>query len=258
MQLRMTISKRFVYIFLFVLSLLLLLVPSAGLANMPSIPALTAKTAGGATTTYSLSVKILIAMTVLTVLPALLMTLTSFTRIIIVLAMLRQAVGMPTVPTNQILLGLSLFLTLFIMTPVFQKMNTVAVQPYLSGKIDEMTAVKKGQLPLRQFMIKQTRKADLALFMKISHHKPVKSYDNIPFIVLMPAYLTSELKSAFQIGLMLYLPFLIIDIVVASILMSMGMMMLSPLIVSLPFKVMLFVLADGWTLVLGTLANSFH
>lgn len=241
-----------------ILGVMIAIVPCVGLSeSLPGIPALTAKTANGATT-YSLSLKIIAAMTVLTVLPALLMTLTCFTRVIIVLAMLRQAVGMPTVPTNQILLGISLFLTLFIMAPIFQQINTQAVQPYLAGKMDDMTAIEKGSLPLKNFMIRQTRKPDLSLFMQLSKTPPVKSYDQIPFLVLMPAFLTSELKTAFQIGLLLFLPFLIIDIVVSSVLMSMGMMMLSPLIVSLPFKIMLFVLADGWTLVLGTLARSFH
>lgn len=251
-------NKRRLLKWILIVSAVLLMIPCVTVpASLPGITALTAKTAGDKTT-YSLSIKILMAMTVLTVLPALLMTLTCFTRVIIVLSMLRQAVGMPTVPTNQILIGISLFLTLFIMAPIFQKMNTQAIQPYIAGKMDEMTAIEKGSLPLKHFMLKQTRKPDLSLFMHLSKTKPVKSYDQVPFLVLMPAFLTSELKTAFQIGLLLFLPFLIIDIVTASVLMSMGMMMLSPLIVSLPFKIMLFVLADGWTLVLGTLTRSFH
>ncbi len=248
--------KKFFYI---VTTLFLILgIPSFAFAatHPGDITAFTSTPGPAGSTTYTLSLKVLIAMTVLTVLPALLMTMTSFTRIIIVLAILRQAMGMPTVPTNQILVGLSLFLTLFVMMPVFNTANVNAVQPYLNGKITEQVALKKGSDAFRSFMLKQTRKADLSLFIKLAKVKTT-SIDKVPIFVLMPAFLTSELKTAFQIGFLLFLPFLIIDLVVASVLMSMGMMMLSPLIISLPFKIMLFVMVNGWTLIMGTLATSF-
>lgn len=225
-------------------------------ANVPSITAFTTTPGPGGATTYTLSLKILAAMTALTMVPALLMTMTSFTRVIIVLAILRQAIGIPNVPTNQILIGLSLFITLFIMTPVLTAANNTALQPYMHNKISESVALSRATNIIKGFMIKQTRKKDLQLFIKLSKQK-VSSIKNIPLVVLMPAYLTSELKTAFQIGFLLFLPFLIIDLVVASVLMSMGMMMLSPLVISLPFKIMLFVLVNGWTLIIGTLATSF-
>jgi flagellar biosynthesis protein FliP len=208
--------------------------------------------------TYSVTIQILALMTLLTVLPALLLTMTSFTRIMIVLSLLRQALGTGQAPSNQVLLGLSLFLTIFIMMPVFEKVNTEAVQPYLEEKIDVTTALTKASEPFRQFMLKQTREADLELFIKISGNPELQSAEDVPFSLLLSAYVTSELKTAFQIGFLIFLPFLIIDLVVASVLMSMGMMMLSPMIVSLPFKIMLFVLADGWSLIMEMLAASFY
>lgn len=207
--------------------------------------------------TYSVTIQILALMTMLTVLPALLLTMTSFTRIMIVLGLLRQALGTAQAPSNQILLGLSLFLTLFIMMPVFEKVNSDAVQPYLEEKIDALAALEKASAPFRQFMLKQTRENDLEMFLRISGHEEVDSADDVPFSVLLPAFVTSELKTAFQIGFLIFLPFLIIDLVVASILMSMGMMMLSPVLVSLPFKLMLFVLADGWSLLVASMVASF-
>ena len=206
---------------------------------------------------YSLSIKILAAMTVLTLLPALLMTITSFTRVIIVLAVLRQAIGMPNIPTNQILIGLSLLITIFIMSPVINKVNTEAVQPYLNEEITEQQALDRAISPFRQFMMKQTREDDLTLFLKMTDNDTSLTGKDVPLPVLMTSFVTSELKTAFQIGFLLFIPFLIIDLVVASILMSMGMMMLSPLVISLPFKVMLFVLVNGWVLVIGTLSSSF-
>jgi flagellar biosynthetic protein FliP len=194
----------------------------------------------------------------LTVLPALLLTMTSFTRIMIVLSLLRQALGTGQAPSNQVLLGLSLFLTIFIMMPVLEQVNSNAVQPYLEEKIDVTAALAKASEPFRQFMLKQTREADLELFIRISGKSELESADDVPFSLLLPAYVTSELKTAFQIGFLIFLPFLIIDLVVASVLMSMGMMMLSPMIVSLPFKIMLFVLADGWSLIMEMLAASFY
>jgi flagellar biosynthetic protein FliP len=224
----------------------------------PGIEALTLTTNKQGGQTYSVTIQILALMTLMTVLPALLLTMTSFTRIIIVLSLLRQALGTGQAPSNQVLLGLSLFLTIFIMMPVLEKVNSEAVQPYLEEKIDVTTALTKASEPFRQFMLKQTREADLELFIRISGKAELQSAEDVPFSLLLPAYVTSELKTAFQIGFLIFLPFLIIDLVVASVLMSMGMMMLSPMIVSLPFKIMLFVLADGWSLILEMLAASFY
>lgn len=240
-----------------VFSLLALLLFSNVSFAAVGLPAVAITSGAGAGTTYSLSLQILGVMTVLTLLPALLMTMTAFTRIIIVLAILRQAMGMTTTPTNQILIGISLFLTLFIMAPVFEQVNTVALQPYLQEKISADKAMQQAQAPFRHFMLQQTREADLQLFSRLAGIENVKTSDDIPFTAIMPAYLTSELKTAFQIGFLLFLPFLIIDLVVASVLMAMGMMMLSPLIISLPFKIMLFVMVDGWSLVISMLASSF-
>jgi flagellar biosynthetic protein FliP len=206
---------------------------------------------------YSLNIQVLLFMTMLTLLPALLMTMTSFTRIIIVFAILRQAIGLNHTPTNQILIGISLFLSIFIMSPIIEKVNEDALQPYLNDKITSTQALQLAEKPFRSFMLSQTRENDLALFVKLSKKTELKNTEQIPFYVLMPAFLTSELKTAFQIGFILFLPFVIIDLVVASVLMAMGMMMLSPLIISLPFKIMLFVLVDGWTLLVSSLAGSF-
>ncbi len=222
------------------------------------IQAVTVTTNNQGGQTYSVTIQILALMTALTVLPALLLTMTSFTRIVIVLSLLRQALGTGQAPSNQVLLGLSLFLTIFIMMPVFDKVNTDAVQPYLEEKIDVTTAMEKASAPFRQFMLKQTRESDLEMFIRISGNAELQSADDVPFSLLMSAFVTSELKTAFQIGFLIFLPFLIIDLVVASVLMSMGMMMLSPMIISLPFKIMLFVLADGWSLIMEMLAASFY
>lgn len=222
------------------------------------IQAVTVTTNAQGGQTYSVTLQILALMTALTVLPALLLTMTSFTRIVIVLSLLRQALGTGQAPSNQVLLGLSLFLTIFIMMPVFDKVNTDAVQPYLEEKIDVTTAMEKASGPFRQFMLKQTRESDLEMFIRISGNAELESAADVPFSLLMSAFVTSELKTAFQIGFLIFLPFLIIDLVVASVLMSMGMMMLSPMIVSLPFKIMLFVLADGWSLIMEMLAASFY
>jgi flagellar biosynthetic protein FliP len=208
--------------------------------------------------TYSVSIQLLALMTALTLLPAALMMMTSFTRIVIVLAILRQAVGLVQAPSSQTLIGLSLFLTFFVMSPVFVKINDVALQPYLEEKLPFNQALIKASVPLRTFMLDQTRENDLKMFSEISGNDNIDSIDDIPFSVVVPAFITSELKTAFQIGFLLFIPFLIIDLVTASVLMSMGMMMLSPMIISLPFKIMLFVLVDGWNLVIGTLASSFY
>ncbi|WED43746.1 flagellar type III secretion system pore protein FliP [Legionella cardiaca] len=225
-------------------------------AGTTSLPAVTVSGAPDGGQTYSVNLQILIFMTLLSVLPGLLMAMTAFTRIIIVLSILRQAIGMAQTPTNQILIGIALFLTFFVMSPIFNQINQQALQPYLADQIEFPQAMQNAQTPLRNFMLNQTRKNDLSLFEKFSQDN-YKTLADVPMSVLIPAFVTSELKTAFQIGFILFLPFLIIDLVVASVLMAMGMMMLSPLIISLPFKIMLFVMVDGWTLVLGSLASSF-
>jgi flagellar biosynthesis protein FliP len=222
------------------------------------LDAFSVTTAGDGTQTYTLTLQILILMTALTLLPAMLLAMTSFTRIIIVLAILRQALGTAQTPSNQILIGLALFMTFFIMTPVLDTVYREALAPYLDDRIDAGTALERAAGPLRTFMLEQTRDSDLVLFGELSGQAPLAQADTAPFSVLAPAFITSELKTAFQIGFLVFLPFLIIDLVVASVLMSMGMMMLSPLIISLPFKIMLFVLVDGWALIVGTLAASFY
>lgn len=221
------------------------------------IPAVTLNTAEDGSQNYSVTIQILALMTMLTFLPAMLMMMTSFTRIIIVFAILRQAMGLQSTPSNQILIGLSLFLTFFIMSPVLDRVNQEAVQPYLEEQLAPLQAVQAAAKPFRDFMFSQTRQNDLNLFMRISKTPPVETPDDVPFNVLVPAFITSELKTAFQIGFMLFIPFLVIDLVVASVLMAMGMMMLSPVIISLPFKIMLFVLVDGWAMIVGSLAASF-
>jgi flagellar biosynthetic protein FliP len=224
----------------------------------PGVPAVTvtANPAGGQD--YTVTIQILALMTALTVLPGLLLTMTSFTRIVIVLAILRQALGTAQTPGNQILVGLSLLLTLFIMMPVFERVHAEALQPYLEEKITAPVALGKAQAPLREFMLRQTREPDIAMFARISGQPEVNGPEDLPFTLLLSAFVTSELKTAFQIAFLLFLPFLVIDLVVASILMSMGMMMLSPVTISLPFKLMLFVLVDGWALIMEMLAASFY
>lgn len=229
----------------------------SALGELPGLSAITLTTNDDGTQEYSVSIQILAIMTVLTLLPAILLMMTSFTRIIIVFAILRQALGLQQSPSNQILIGMSLFLTFFIMTPVFQTMNETAFQPYINETISSGQAVENIVKPFHQFMMAQTRESDLDLFLKISDSPEMNSAEDVPITILIPAFITSELKTAFQIGFILFIPFLIIDIVVASVLMAMGMMMLSPLIISLPFKLMLFVLVDGWAMLMGTLAASF-
>jgi len=207
---------------------------------------------------YSLTLQILALMSLLTVLPALFLVMTSFTRIIIVLSILRMAIGTNQTPPNQVLLGLALFLTLFIMAPVFTQINDEAIQPYLNDQADFVQAFEVAQQPLREFMLKQTRESDIELFAEISGQQELDGPESVPMQLLIPAFLTSELKTAFQIGFLLFVPFVVIDLVVASVLMALGMMMLSPMMISLPFKIMMFVLIDGWALILGTLATSFY
>lgn len=220
------------------------------------IPAVVYKTTenGGE---YTVTIQILAIMTLLTVLPSLLIMMTSFIRIIVVMAILRQAIGLQQTPSNQILLGLALFLTLFVMMPAFETINETAVQPYMNEEITPLAALQEASKPLHEFMLGQTRETDLSLFVRISGREDIATVDDTPLHILIPAFITSELKTAFQIGFLIFIPFLIIDLIIASILMAMGMMMLSPVIISLPFKIMLFVLIDGWALIIGTLANSF-
>ena len=215
-------------------------------------------TTHGNTQELSISIQVVILMTLITLLPSILLMMTAFTRVIIVLAILRQATGLMQAPPPQVIVGLGLFLTFFIMAPVFDRMYSEAIEPYMNEEITSIQAIKKASVPLHEFMIAQTREKDLKMFSDIAKKGPYQSTADVPFSVLVPAFVTSELKTAFSIGFMLFIPFLIIDLVVASVLMSMGMMMLSPLIVSLPFKIMLFVLADGWSMVMGTLASSYY
>jgi len=232
------------------------LIPVVGQAAT-GLEAITVAPGDGGGQTYSLSIQILLFMTALSLLPGALLMMTSFARIIIVLAILRQALGTQNTPSNQLLVGLALFLTIFIMMPVFDEVYDTSLKPYLEEKLTSTQALDAAQIPMREFMLAQTRESDLNLFARIGDFREIESPDKVPFSMLLPAFATSELKTGFQIGFLLFIPFLIIDLVVASVLMSMGMMMLSPLIISLPFKIMLFVLVDGWALVFGTLAASF-
>jgi len=241
----------------FVLLFALGLLASSGAFADTGIPALTLVTGEDGTQSYTVTIQILAIMTALTFIPAALVMMTSFTRIIIVFAILRQALGLQQSPSNQILIGLALFLTFFIMTPVWEEINVSALQPYLSEDVTALEAVQLAKKPITEFMLAQTREDHVDLFARIAGHNIIRSTDEIPFSVLVPAFMTSELKTAFQIGFIVFIPFLVIDLVIASILMAMGMMMLSPIIISLPFKIMLFVLIDGWALVMGTLASSF-
>jgi len=233
------------------------LLPLAALAQ-PGIPALTTSPAPGGGTEYSLPVQTLLLMAAFTFLPAALLMMTSFTRIIIVLSLLRQAIGTQTAPPNQVMVGLALFLTLFVMGPTFDKIYTDAYVPLQENRIQMTEAMNRGAAPLKDFMLKQTRQSDLAMFAKISRTPALQGPEDVPLRVLIPAFVTSELKTAFQIGFAIFIPFLIIDMVVASVLMAMGMMMMSPAVISLPFKMMLFVLVDGWQLLLGSLSQSFN
>lgn len=240
-----------------VLLLLSLLIPLAAFAE-PGITAFRVTDDPNGGQTWSVSIQVLAFMTAISFLPAALMMMTSFTRIVIVLAILRQALGTQSSPSNQILLGLALMLTFFIMVPVFDEVNETALHPYLSEQLPAQDAIRRAAKPFREFMMGQTRDTDLETFAEISRTEKLAEDQDVPFSLLLPAFVTSELKTAFQIGFLIMIPFLVIDLVVASLLMSMGMMMLSPMIISMPFKIMLFVLVDGWTLVMGTLASSFY
>ncbi|MGV8893101.1 MAG: flagellar type III secretion system pore protein FliP [Burkholderiaceae bacterium] len=240
------------------LPVILLAIPALSFAQASGLQAITSTPAAGGGQNYSLSVQTLLLLTSLSFLPAGLLMMTSFTRIIIVLSLLRQALGTQSAPPNQVLLGLTLFLTFFVMGPVLDKIYVDAYQPLSENKITMTEALDKGAVPLKAFMLKQTRQADLALFVKLSNSEQLQGPEDVSLRILIPAFVTSELKTAFQIGFAIFIPFLIIDMVVASVLMSMGMMMVSPAIVALPFKMMLFVLVDGWQLLIGSLAESFY
>jgi flagellar biosynthetic protein FliP len=232
---------------------LLVLAPWAQAQGIPMLNVSNAK--GGQQ--YSLTLQLLALMTTLTLLPSMLLMMTSFVRIIIVLSLLRQALGTGQTPPNMVLVGLALFLTLFIMSPVFDNIYQNALLPYMNGSMPFEKALALAEAPVRNFMTLQTREDDITMFMQIAQKKEVVSAAEVPFTTLMPAFITSELKSAFTIGFMIYIPFVVIDLIVASVLMSMGMMMLSPMIISMPIKLMLFVLIDGWTLLMASLSNSF-
>ena len=222
-----------------------------------SMPALTLTTNPDGSQEYSVTLQILIFMTALGFIPAAIIMMTSFTRIVVVMAILRQAFGLQQTPSNQVIIGLTLFLTMFIMTPVYHQVNEIAIQPYMAEQKTSVQALNDAKIPVRAFMLEQTRLKDLDTLAQMAGITQVEQPTDLPMTVIIPAFIISELKTAFQIGFMLFIPFLIIDLVVASILMAMGMMMLSPMIVSLPFKLMLFVLVDGWNLVIGTIATSY-
>ncbi len=240
----------------FLLVVFLLLSSNAVMAEQSLTLVTSAPTESGGQE-YSVTIKILFLMTMLTFIPAAVMMMTSFTRIVIVLSILRTALGTQQVPSSQIIIGLSLFLSLFIMMPVLERSYTDAVEPYLDEKISGEVALEKVKAPIRTFMMEQTRESDLALFSGFANKEGFAQPEDVPLSILVPAFVTSELKTAFQIGFLIFVPFVVIDLVVASVLMSMGMMMLSPMLISMPFKLMLFVLVDGWSLILGTLVASF-
>jgi flagellar biosynthetic protein FliP len=229
----------------------------AVLADVGNLSAISVTTNPDGSQEYSVTLQVLAIMTALSFIPAAVIMMTSFTRIIVVLAILRQAIGLQQSPSNQVLIGITLFLTFFIMAPVFNEINDQALQPYLAEDMTSLEAVQVAIVPMKEFMLHQTRMRDLDTFASIAGVEEVDNLIDLPISVIIPAFITSELKTAFQIGFMLFIPFLIIDLVVASVLMAMGMMMLSPMIISLPFKLMMFVLVDGWILVMGTLATSY-
>ena len=231
------------------------LLPQTGFAE--GIPALKVLEGNEGGTEYSLSLQLIIVMTLLSLLPSILILMSSFTRIIIVLSLLRQAMGTAQTPPNQVLIGIALFLTLFIMNPILQNIYDDALEPVQNEEITFEEGLDRARIPLQQFMLGQTREKDMVLFMEMSETDPVDDVADLPLSVLVPAFITSELKTAFTIGFLIYIPFIIIDLVVASVLMSMGMMMLSPMMISMPFKLLLFVLVDGWGLVTGSLVATY-
>ena len=230
---------------------------AAGAQEATTLPGVVTRPLEDGGQAWTLSVQTLVLLTAMAFLPAVLLMMTGFTRIIIVLSLLRSAIGTPTAPPNQVLLGLALFLTFFVMAPVFDRVYEVAYAPLTRDEITFQQALQNGAQPMREFMLHQTREADLAMFANLGDVPPMQGPEDVPMRLLLPAFVTSELKTAFQIGFMIFIPFLIIDLVVASVLMSLGMMMVPPATISLPFKLMLFVLVDGWTLLIGSLADSF-
>ena len=243
----------------FLLAVVALLATAVALpaAAQVGLPVVNMVDDGSGGTKYSLTLQLLALMTVLTLLPSLLLMMTSFVRIIIVFSLLRQALGTAQTPPNQVLVGLALFLTLFIMSPVLTSVYDDAIVPYFEETISFEAALAAAEAPIRTFMLNQTRESDIGMFLEIADNTEVTEPADVPFLTLVPAFITSELKSAFSIGFLIYIPFVVIDLVVASVLMSMGMMMLSPMMISMPFKLMLFVLVDGWTLIMGSLTASF-
>ena len=237
--------------------LAMLLPATAAFAQVGAMPALTSTPTAGGGQAYSVSVQMLVLLTALTFIPAVLLMMTAFTRIVIVLSLLRHALGTQSSPPNQVMVGLALFLTLFVMTPVADRIYDDAYLPFTQQKLSQDEALQRAAAPIKGFMLKQTREPDIALFMKLANAPAVADPNEVSLKVLVPAFVTSELKTAFQIGFIVFVPFIIIDLVVSSVLMSMGMMMLSPTLISLPFKLMLFVLADGWTLLIASLVQSF-
>ncbi len=240
------------------IALVVLAVASSAMAASADVPSVSLSINGdNASGGLGAAVRIIILLTALTFAPAVLITMTSFTRLVIVLSLLRQALGVQQVPPNQVIIGMALFLTFFVMRPTFMEINKTAITPYNDGDISETSALARAVTPVRGFMLRNIRSRDLGLFMRLAHVAPNVKKDSIPIYAVIPAFITSELKTAFQIGFLIYLPFLVIDMVVASILMSMGMMMLPPVMISLPFKLILFVLVDGWYLLVGSLVQSF-
>ena len=241
------------------LFLIIILFPFFGFSQSTpeGLDALTITESENGTKTYSVSLKILALMTALTILPSLVLGMTAFTRIIIVMSILRQALGTQQTPPNQILVAISLFLTFFVMAPTFNKIYSDVSEPYNNGEMNLSEAVESGGGELKKFMVKNTRKNDLLMFSEMANEGKFENSSQIPFYIVLPAYITSELKTAFQIGFLLFLPFLVIDMVVASVLMSLGMMMLSPMLIALPFKLLLFVLVDGWSMTVGSLVGTF-
>lgn len=240
--------------------LLLLLFNASAIAATVQLPGVNIQLqdAGGQTQDIALALKILLGLTVLSLAPGILIVATSFTRIILVLSMLRQALGMQQTPPNTVLISLALFLTAFSMMPVIEKIGAQAYQPYIDGKLSSDDALKRGIIPLRDFMLRQTREEDLALMVELSHKPMPKAADEVNIFTLIPAFLLSELYTAFQIGFIIFVPFLLIDIIVSSMLMSLGMMMVPPMMISLPIKILMFILIDGWNLVIKSLMGSFH
>ncbi len=254
-------SHAILIICLIAMGLVLAVLPDLAMAEPFQLPNVSLQIGGeGDNPQQNLStvLQLILILTILTLAPAILILLTSFVRIVVVLGFIRTSLATQQMPPNQVLIGLALFLTFFVMAPTLQEVNSQGLQPYLKGQVNEQVAFEKGMEPLSQFMFKQTREKDLALFVKLSKMERPRNFGDIPNYVLIPAFVISELKTAFQIGFIIFIPFLVIDMVVASALMSMGMMMLPPMMISLPFKILLFVLVDGWNLVVQSLIMSFH